>query len=137
MNKELLEILEENTLRVESILSIGGMQNGGSLKSELEDFFEDTDFKELREILPACPDWLESEVDNDFSDGLIEWLEEHNGYLVRYGRPVMRRGSSDGAGLMYSWGCYNTRWFYGETVEATVPLAAAWAEKMNGGEEKT
>lgn len=126
------ETLEENTLRVESIIWIGGMQNAGSLASALSDLFDTMEWDEVSALFPKVP----KEIDDDYSsERLCEWLSYtgHTGYLVRYGTPVMKHRPN--LGSSYSWGYYNTKWIYGESVEQTLAEAVAWAEQRREAEK--
>ena len=56
-----------------------------------------------------------------FENGLMGWL-------VQAATPVSKRGA--GGGVIYSWGCYYTQWFYAESYEAALWQVDAWAERM-------
>jgi hypothetical protein len=137
MTEEQLEILADHTLRIESILSIGGMGVGGDLAGELEEYIETEQVEDLEETLPEVPSWLRpaARMERDtFPATLVGWLisRGHAGLLVQYARPCMRHSSSGGSS--YSWGSYNTKWFYGETIEDTLDKATVWAEERKRAE---
>lgn len=56
-----------------------------------------------------------------YENGLMGWL-------VQAATPVSKRGA--GGGVIYSWGCYYTQWFYAESYEAALWQVDAWAERM-------
>ena len=91
-------------------------------------------FKEMAEdgfdAADASVDWLKNPpewVDIDDEDTLFDWLSEQQptGYLVKASRPVPTMLTPETE--EFSWGHYNSRVFYAESVEATVPLIVAWA----------
>ena len=56
-----------------------------------------------------------------YENGLMGWL-------VQAATPVCRGGA--GGGVIYSWGCYYTQWFYSESYKAALGQVDAWAERM-------
>ncbi len=76
-------------------------------------------------MLDAIEDGTYPDHDEVFSllyeNGLMGWL-------VQAATPVSKRGA--GGGVIYSWGCYYTQWFYAESYEAALWQVDAWAERM-------
>ena len=76
-------------------------------------------------MLDAIEDGAYPDHDEVFSllyeNGLMGWL-------VQAATPVSKRGA--GGGVIYSWGCYYTQWFYAESYEAALWQVDAWAERM-------
>ena len=76
-------------------------------------------------MLDAIEDGAYPDHDEVFSllyeNGLMGWL-------VQAATPVCRGGA--GGGVIYSWGCYYTQWFYAESYEAALGQVDAWAERM-------
>ncbi len=76
-------------------------------------------------MLDAIEDGAYPDHDEVFSllyeNGLMGWL-------VQAATPVCRGGA--GGGVIYSWGCYYTQWFYAESYKAALGQVDAWAERM-------
>jgi hypothetical protein len=130
MNREQFELLSDNTLRIEKILSIGGMQADGSISSDLTDFFDGRDDEFIKKMFPHIPDdVLDGGDDNHFGEGIVEYLlyKEVYGYIVEFAHPVKTfKGSSS----TYSWGYYNTKAFYVDSVDDSIELAVAWSKSL-------
>ena len=125
MSNALRNQLMDASVRIERVIWLDGIDwnaPGDVLEGLIEDGFESA--HESACWLKDPPPW----VDMDDKDMILEWLydKEPTGYLVEASRPVptiLKRGVSS-----HSWGNFETRVFYAETVEATVPMIVAWAD---------
>lgn len=144
-NATLNDQLEQATIRAEHILHLGAMlTQSDDMPDALIEFIDDLDkhiAKALATDMPWLPEMLtrwESEdgvTDEEERDDFNTLVYRHAcyGYLVKYATPVMKpRRCSNGewSGASFSWGYYNTAWFYGETLEETVTKALNWAESL-------
>lgn len=144
-NATLNDQLEQATIRAEQILHLGAMlTQSDDMPDALIEFIDDLDSHIAKALATDMP-WLQEMLTRwDSVDGVTdeEARDDFNtmayrhacyGYLVQYATPVMKpRRCSNGewSGASFSWGCYSTAWFYGETLEETVTKALAWAEGL-------
>lgn len=80
--------------------------------------------------------WITEGNREEFAEAC--WRKSCFGFLVQFATPVMKPHFKDGkvSGGSYSWGYYNTGWFYGETFEEATQKALAWAASKREEEEK-
>ena len=111
---------EEKSYGIERVIHIAAQA-----EHICDDFaqFIDDELPEER-VLDAIEDGAYPDHDEVFSllyeNGLMGWL-------VQAATPVSKRGAG---GVIYSWGCYYTQWFYAESYEAALWQVDAWAERM-------
>ena len=130
-NAEILDRCEQATMRIGGVLHIGGMIADGGASSALEDFVNDAFDSYVQSELAEQLPWLkrfDMPTVEDFTMGAVD--NRTLGFLVKGERPVIdvKDVSADGNGFRCSWGCYQSRWFYGETFADAVLLAEKWAK---------
>ncbi|MCG9100484.1 hypothetical protein [Laribacter hongkongensis] len=146
LNTTLHDKLYEATLRTETILHMGAMfSSGDDMSGILEEFFDDLDDSIASQLAGDMP-FLEGLLKEDEEDGfpvkeiIFSEIHRHScfGWLVQFATPVMTPHKREGEwrGNTFSWGYYNTRWFYGETFEETVEKAAEWADECRQEERE-
>lgn len=121
-NRHTFEACDQATVRVDKVFHLGAMLSQGedSLPDELEEFLEeladgDHPYLELIDLNTLTGGKSEDVVQAIYDESVF-------GFLVQAATPVREKGESH-----YSWGCYATRWFYGETFEEAIALATKWA----------
>jgi hypothetical protein len=131
-NLEIANALEEMTIRVESIVFLAGIDDPESMSgfSEAQKFMDDFDDHTMATLKPDLPFLTEPDVDDDGS--FFYQFRDHGkwGFLVRVAHPVMTFTKGH-EGASFSWGSYNTAWFYGESIEEILPKAEAWADALD------
>ncbi len=134
MTAKQIELMDELSLRMEQIVSIGAMQNTGSLATPLKECLGFMAPATLEALFPTEAEFLADYEDESNVDRFAALVAERllfarkDGYLVEYGTPIITDGS-------YSWGHYTTEWFYGETVEDTFAAAVTWTEQTRACEK--
>lgn len=138
MSKQLFERLEEATARIEQIVLLAGAINDGDAISEgLEEFLgEDIDqFKLCFDVLSMdLVDALYGDDDEAVKDAFCEFVHSTGkyGFLVKFSTPLMKH-MGEGR-TSYSWGCWCTRWVYGETMDEAVESGLAWVASRRESE---
>lgn len=133
MNKTLCEQLNEAPARIEMILHIGGMgADEYSLAEALDDFIAD-DTDELLDLFSAIPESVREDLDDRDARGpaFMDWALQNDvlGFLIQMATPIRRNQTS--SGFSYSWGYYQTKWVYGDTIEEAVKNGLAWVEEFS------
>lgn len=119
-------------VRVEQMFWLPGLAN--SAPSEFRDFIED-DLPDEKELLKQLP-WLKRLIgDEDFRLEKDEYAIEFyrngcNGFLVQLARPIPTDFLKEGRGYSFSWGYYQCRWFYFETLDALCDRAEKWSAEV-------
>ncbi len=142
-NQEISQRLFDGTIRIESILFLGGMEEMECSSDAVEEFlqgFDEHTIKTLSIGLPWLSDlnWEEAReeccAEDDEEDGKTFVFTARDrgcfGLLVQAAHPVMEF-FSDCSGASFSWGYYSTGWFYGETMAEVLPAIEAWAEALD------
>jgi hypothetical protein len=135
---EILDALANNTVRIDACIPVNLAVNTGAAGDLFRDFVADDllDSKELRaksKFFDQVAKRIEDEEDDDddeATDFALEWIGDSNvgGFIVKAARPVFDYWPN-GAGS-YSWGCYNTVWLWGETLEDALTQAISWGERL-------
>lgn len=138
-NQEISERLFDATIRIESILHIGGIDSPeehsfDSVEKFIEDF-DDNTIKTLKQDMP----WLkEPSDDEDLEEAGQEFFYTARdrglwGFIVKVAHPVMdfHNPGTEKESAGFTWGHYGTAWFYGESLEEVLPKAEAWAAVMD------
>lgn len=142
-NRRIWAMLEEDSpapVRVEKLIHIASMVGDGSgMASELREFldheYDKRAAKELaRDGFSGFQGWFTKhkkmleDPHADVCEAFGEWLYDEGetyGWLVQVATPSRDPGKS-----WYSWGCYTTRWFYGESYEAVLKKGQEWAGRL-------
>lgn len=138
-NKELSEYLYDETIRIERLVFIGGLDEDISHFNPANEFLSDLDEKLIRRLLPDWP-WLSrfledgsalEDIDQNPGEFFFEARENgFFGYLIQAAHPVMDF-DPDIEGASFSWGYYCTQWFYGESLEEVLPKIEVWVKEMD------
>jgi len=129
--------LEDAELRMEVVLLLAGMLNGGAELSEpLLKLLDEEDDDALIRCFPSIPKELLAARHEDteiWHEEFFRWAVSTNllGYVVQFATPVMKHR---GLGSMFTWGHFYTRWVYGDTMNDVVKLGLAWAEERRSAE---
>lgn len=143
-NSDFFNLCGDETIRLEQMIYLAGVlpsYDGGGMPAPLEDFFDN----EVSDISTAfyneLPDYvlaagMNEGDDETFNEACIDWMIQNKiqGFLVQVATPVMTHRDNSSS---YSWGYYNTRWVYGDTLDDVAKHAVAWALEMRGYEKKT
>lgn len=136
-HKERSSELFNEALRVDRVIYLAGaISQGDSFPSDLEDFFEDQDLKNIVECLGPIPSFVDMDAKPfERSESVSEWLYSRGkfGYLVQMATPVMAKRSQ--SSRSFTWGHYYTHWFYGEEMDDAVRAGLAWAADMRAKED--
>ncbi len=121
----IVERFADAVARTEEVIFLGGALDLDNAPEALDEFFEDQ-VDQLVEIFGANASELTGVPEVwEFQQWLID--SDKLGYLVKFATPVMDRSR-------FSWGCYRTRWVYGDTFEAALDAGFAWVESMRDRE---
>jgi len=117
------------TLRMDVLIYLPAAISGGIAGEALEKFVEYDLADEVETnglLFPGVEGLSEDELRGDWEANVDYIASRHSevGFLAELARPVFTRGS-------YSWGHYNTRWFYGETIEEIMKQAITWADALD------
>lgn len=137
--KKLQEKLADATLRMDRVIILAGaLVDADSPADEFDNFISyGSDLETLQRLFPDAPRYvLDEDNEDEWFDLLCEWLCESGtlGYLVQFATPVMRPLTN--TVRSFSWGHYNTRWEYAETLNAVVAKGLAWAAEIRAEEDK-
>ncbi len=130
--KDLQEKLLDATARIEQIVCIAGaMGDGEEFSAPLQELLEEDD-ETLRQCFGEQVDsLLELIADDVIVECFKDWALHNNklGFAVQFAAPIFRRATTGSMGS-YSWGCYSTRWVYGDTFDAAVSAGLAWVAEQ-------
>lgn len=129
--EKLLAAFEENVAQVEQVIFIGGATDGMRSAEALEEFFEDLTSKTAERLFGELPPHIDDAIEDQDTDEIIHWLmqERKVGFLLQFATPDMRVTQS-GLGRSYSWGCYFTEWFYGDTFTDALRQGFEWVGEI-------
>lgn len=134
--KALYEQLFDASARIEQVICIAGAISAEyAISDPLHDLLDDGD--RLLECFDDLPDSLEESLgDSSAGDEFAEWALDsgHLGFLVQIATPIMEHDGDDV--VAYTWGCYRTRWVYGETFDAAVTAGLAWVAEQREREKR-
>lgn len=135
--KAIFEKLYDATLRMDRVIFLAGAMGGGDVLPDDLDSFLDEDFEGIRECLGPLPDWLEGEINagrHCRAEAFSEWTADEVmfGFIVQFATPVMTPIGKESHS--YSWGYYNTKWLYGNTIDEAVEKGLAWAAERRKAE---
>lgn len=131
---EMVERLAENEVRTERVIWVPGAIAAGSIPEDLSDFLDDVYPYEkyqpkILKTLPQLAKLLEDMGDDpleECEDLIFEYLQGVEGFFVQLATPV-KNELKNGA-YSFSWGVYQTEWFYVRTMEELVYASTAFAE---------
>lgn len=134
--KSILEKLNDAVARIERVIYLAGaMAATDAFSDDLDDFL-DEDEETIINCLGDIPDWVDLDGRSfERANSVFEWLDHAGkfGFLVNFATPVMTplgKGSSS-----FSWGYYNTKWIYGDSIEDVVNKGLAWVEERRARED--
>ena len=130
--KNIYTQLDAAVLRVDAVLLLAGMLNDGeALADPLRDMLDDADDDELTQCFPDMPAALLADRDDDtvFRESFCMWAHDAGkfGFAVKFARPVMT-WNREADSSSFSWGRYNTAWFYGDTLAQAMRQGKKWAK---------
>jgi hypothetical protein len=135
--KALYDRLNDATVRMDQVLLLAGMLcDGDAVADPLRELLED-DPDTLKRCFPDMPaEFAEVSDTDEFKETFLEWAYLGNkwGFVVQFARPVMD-WSADGNSAGFSWGYYNTAWFYGDTLDEAVERGLQWAVEREAAEK--
>lgn len=133
--EKLLAAFEENVAQVEQVIFIGGATDGMRSAEAFEEFLEDLTEKTAERLFGPLPAHIEEALFDQDNDEVIHWLmqEQKVGFLLQFATPDMRVTES-GYGRRYSWGCYFTEWFYGDTFTDALKQGFEWVAEIRAEE---
>lgn len=128
-NALIAERCEDFNGRIEQILHLGGMLAAlDAFPDPLNEFMDDFPTSKIDQIGPLADFakvWKKESRgadmrSRDVLDFFVEWARDKGvlGYLIQVAQPSRGKGQS-----FFSWGCYTTAWFYGETLGEAVDRA--------------
>lgn len=126
----------DSTARVEMMWWLPGI--ACQPPQEFKDFIEN-DLPDEKELLKQLP-WIKKFLDQkDWQLRAEEWPAEFHrkgcdGYLVQLATPIPKGFSEDGRSWSYSWGHYQTQWFYFDTLDELVQRAEQFAKDVQARE---
>jgi hypothetical protein len=119
-------------VRVEAMFWLPGIQC--ACPREFRDFIE-SDLADAKELLKQLP-WLKTFLKNpDWQLEPDEWPVEFyrkgcNGFLVNLATPIPHDFTKDGRGHQFSWGHYQCRWVYFESLDALPDYAEGFRKEI-------
>lgn len=136
--KPIHDRLEDAALRMEVVLLLTGMLNGGGeLSDPLLKLLDEEDDDALIRCFPSMPKELLAARQEDaelWHDLFFRWAVSANmmGFVVQFATPVMKH---QGVASMFTWSHFYTRWVYGNTMNEVVKHGLAWAEERRSAEK--
>lgn len=130
--KAIFENLMDASARFEKVIFLAGaLAAGDAMSDDLTEFFDYEDIETVESYFGKIPDWV---CLNDTND-ICEWLStcDRLGFLVHVATPVMSPTSN--GSRSFSWGYYNSKWIYAETMDAAVEKALAWVKECRANED--
>ena len=121
MSNVLAQLAFDYELRAEKIIHMGTMCSTDPMADVAHEAFED-DWDQIWSAIGIEPPRLDAEY-GEISEVIID--HQRFGFLVQIGTPVPQRF---GTGQTYtcSWGHYQLKWFYGESMDEIYTKAAKW-----------
>lgn len=151
MSKDFRDWTMGENVRIGTILVIGVAHDGKSPVPPLDDLIDESSDEELGELFgrPGLAAYLKSlnelrdDDENDRMDrqerqeNILQFLAERsvNGVLI-YAERAYRNYTPGGKGYQFSFGFCATKRFYGESLDACVPLIRSWADAFTELEKK-
>lgn len=133
---KILEKLFDASARIERVIFIAGALGAGDVMSDdLNEFFDDEDQEDIAKCLGDIPDWVDLDARGyERGEYVFEWLRDSKklGFLVKFATPVME---PMGKSRSFSWGYYNTKWIYADTLEEAVDKGLSWVEQRRAAED--
>ncbi|MBY5938021.1 hypothetical protein [Marinobacter nauticus] len=125
MKRELIDMMNENSLRAESIIHLATMLAHEQWPEAAKEAFME---EEPERIWSAIG--IEPPYDLDDEGLIFEHLMDHSklGYLVSFATPVPQDINHESWRL--SWGYYRMKWIYADTYESACYKALEWREKF-------
>lgn len=136
--REISKDFFEATVRIEQMHWLAAIST--AVPDEFRDFCADGELRDSKRIMATFP-WLAEELDTGFLSELEdrELGEEivcelgkrgHFGFFVQLARPIPSEFGKDGKSHSYSWGHYQTEWFYFDGLEEILPTAKIWSDEI-------
>lgn len=121
--------LREQRLRIENLIHIGMQMQFPSLPAAVEDAFG-MDHEAIADAMGIPAAELFALGDAELVDALkIKYQKQ--GFLVEFATPVPSGASAQSDAYCLSWGHYQTKWFYAESLDACCAMALAWKKAMS------
>ncbi len=128
---KLLDILDNNTIRIEKIILIGAATDGMTMTEDLRDFLEENTPEEIAQVIPGISEWLEEDDHENVNSVLEVIIESGNlGYLVQFATPQMNYTKQNPDDAFFTWGIYYREWFYANSLDKAIEKGVSWAKKM-------
>lgn len=135
------EQLAAATVRIDDMIFLGGSLTApDASSSRLVEFFEEESEAKVLSCFPDMPpalrEMLEPDYNDDFPAAFADWARDNHkfGFLLNVSTPK-QEARKDGH-MWFSWGYCWASWVYGDTLEAAVAQASAWAETRRAMEQK-
>lgn len=127
--KKIINRFYDSNSRIEKMFLLAGVLADESMPQDVEDFFTDEDFKTYKEIFGKIPGYVKDDMDDGGSSALPAWLLDTGklGFLVQFATPIMKQC---GKGATFSWGCYYTKWVYGNTLDEALKSGFKWVQEQ-------
>lgn len=125
----------EATVRIEQLIFVPGCGIFEALSEQVRDLIIDDLYgpnnEHIAAKLPALGKLLRSE-DAPEEDDISEALHGVTGYFAELARPVPSGfiSEDEDAGFYFSWGHYQTKWFYVETMEELAEVAEHFSKDV-------
>ncbi len=137
MNKEIMEKLYDAACRIDRIIFIGGSISSDALADDIDSFFDEEDDEDIVGCFGEIPDWVDIDGRGyERADSISEWLlyAQKLGFLVKFATPVMEPTGENSRS--FSWGYYNTKWLYAETLDEAIEHGLAWVQTRRDAEDE-
>ena len=120
-HKEIGQLMFDTTMRAERILHFASQGMEDSFPDDLKNAFE-SDWEDIWKAVGI------DEPENEENWAIAETLINSNklGFLVQMATPVPKDVGEHG--YSYSWGFYQMKWFYGESLDEVYKAAGQWQE---------
>lgn len=133
----ILEKLNDATTRIERCIFIAGaLAANDAFPADIDAFFDDEDNETIEECFGEIPEFVDIDgPGHERAECIFEWLRDSRkfGFLVNFATPVMTPTGKDSR--CFSWGYYNTKWIYADTLEEAVDKGLAWVETRRASED--
>lgn len=130
MTSEIAERLFHSSVRLEKMFWIPGIC--AEAPRDFHDFIRDDlveDYApDVLEALPFLNQFVGGEPEAE--DVLAEMaMHNKNGFICQIATPCPHDVRKDGS-FSFSWGSYNTKWIYADTLEALTEISLKWASDI-------
>lgn len=134
-HKKVMRVCDNETMRVEEIIHLGGCVSGGSASGRIGNFLDDADNADLEVMFGQPVGDLPEELTENLDD--LDVIAEHLthsdrlGFLVNAYTPIMLPNIAGiNHGGSYSWGASTFTWVYGESIKEAYNRAFVWVHNQ-------